>query len=296
VKQIFGYLQSFLSGQVSVKKTIAYLLFIGIACWFNYFSALQNWQRDATTSFCFLIYAAIFLAALLFGFLVELNKNNVKNIFQRAPFFFILVATLLFAIKITLPPFSIFSVFLPVSFVQQWNLPLYWISNFFLLIISIATIYRLQEKKWGLYGLTKTTTLWPYFLMLVMMIPVIWITAQQNEFQIVYPKAKSLGSNAQLVEHIFFQLSYVADFFTIELFFRGFLIIVLSKYFSKNCILPVALFYFTIHLGKPMAEAISSFFGGALLGIISYHTKSIWGGWVVHAGIALLMELFGYLL
>jgi len=32
------------------------------------------------------------------------------------------------------------------------------------------------------------------------------------------------------------------------------------------------------------------------LGTISYRSKSIWGGWLVHVSIALLMELFGYLI
>ncbi len=128
-----------------------------------------------------------------------------------------------------------------------------------------------------------------------MMIPLVWFAAQQPDFQQVYPKSKALGSNPSFFNYAAFEISYVVDFFTIELFFRGFLIIALSRHFKTKCILPIALFYFTIHLGKPLAEAISSFFGGALLGLISYHTKSIWGGWVVHAGIALLMELFGYL-
>jgi Type II CAAX prenyl endopeptidase Rce1-like len=295
VKQILGYLQLFIAEQVNIKKTAAYFIFIGITCWLNYFSVLKSWQRDESAVSCFLIYAAIFLVSLLFGILVEMKLSTVKKSVPTAAYFIILIAVLLFAVKIVFPSFYIFSVFLPNSFVEQWNLPFYWTGTVFFIAFSIAIVYRLQQKKWGLYGLTKTTSLWPYVLMLAIMMPFIWIAAQQTDFQQVYPKAKSLGSNAGIFQHILFQLSYVADFFTIELFFRGFLIIVLSKYISKNCILPIALFYFTIHLGKPLAEAVSSFFGGTLLGIISYHTKSIWGGWVVHAGIALLMELFGYL-
>jgi membrane protease YdiL (CAAX protease family) len=295
VKQILGYLQLFIAEQVCIKKTAAYFTFIATACWLNYFSVLKGWQRDESAISCFLIYAAIFLAALLFGFTVELKLSTVKKLFPLASYSIILIAVLLFAVKIVFPSFYIFSSFLPNRFVEQWNLPLYWVGNIFFVVLSITIIYRLREKKQGLYGLTKTTPFWPYVLMLAIMTPVIWLAAQQTDFQLVYPKAKSLGSNAGIFQHVLFQLSYVADFFTIELFFRGFLIIVLSKYFNKNCILPIALFYFTIHLGKPLAEAVSSFLGGTLLGIISYHTKSIWGGWVVHAGIALLMELFGYL-
>jgi hypothetical protein len=43
-----------------------------------------------------------------------------------------------------------------------------------------------------------------------------------------------------------------------------------------------------------MGEAISSFFGGLLLGIISYNTKSIQGGFILHVGIAAMMEIAGF--
>jgi hypothetical protein len=43
-----------------------------------------------------------------------------------------------------------------------------------------------------------------------------------------------------------------------------------------------------------MGEAISSFFGGMLLGIVSYRTQSVWGGLLVHLGIAWLMEIGGW--
>jgi len=44
-----------------------------------------------------------------------------------------------------------------------------------------------------------------------------------------------------------------------------------------------------------MGECISSFFGGSLLGIISFHSNSIKGGLLVHMGIAWLMEISGAL-
>jgi hypothetical protein len=55
----------------------------------------------------------------------------------------------------------------------------------------------------------------------------------------------------------------------------------------------MAIFYCTIHFGKPLGECISSFFGGIILGVVSYHTRTIFGGFMVHVGIAWLMELAG---
>jgi hypothetical protein len=67
------------------------------------------------------------------------------------------------------------------------------------------------------------------------------------------------------------------------------------QYAGKDCILPMALFYCTIHFGKPLGECISSYFGGIILGVVIYNTRTIFGGLIVHLGIAWLMELGGYL-
>ena len=78
-------------------------------------------------------------------------------------------------------------------------------------------------------------------------------------------------------------------------FFRGFLVLAFMKWVGEDAILPMAVFYCTIHFGKPIGECISSFFGGLLLGIITFNTRSIIGGLIVHLGIAWLMELGGYI-
>jgi len=94
---------------------------------------------------------------------------------------------------------------------------------------------------------------------------------------------------------LIFELSYGSDFFSIEIFFRGFLVLAFAKWAGKDAILPMACFYCTIHFGKPLGECISSYFGGLILGIVVYNTKTIWGGLIVHLGIAWLMEIGGWL-
>jgi len=58
----------------------------------------------------------------------------------------------------------------------------------------------------------------------------------------------------------------------------------------RHAVLPMAVTYCFLHFGKPMAECISSFFGGYLLGVIAMYTRSIFGGCIIHMGIAFLME------
>jgi hypothetical protein len=139
----------------------------------------------------------------------------------------------------------------------------------------------------------------PYFIMLLIMLPLVALASFQHDFLLMYPKLKNISFlnhyNSNGGYKLLYELSYGSDFFTIELFFRGFLVLAFAKWWDEEAILPMACFYCTIHFGKPLAECISSFFGGIILGIISCNTRTIMGGLMVHLGIAWMMELGGYL-
>jgi len=146
------------------------------------------------------------------------------------------------------------------------------------------------------YGTRALYNIRPYLIMVAIMIPMIILAATQKDFLSVYPKAQVLNSiGAPKWQYAVYELCYGFDFVSIEFFFRGFLILSLMHICGTHCIIPVACFYCSIHLGKPMGEAISSFWGGMLLGIVSYNTGSIWGGLIVHLGIAWMMELAGWM-
>ena len=49
--------------------------------------------------------------------------------------------------------------------------------------------------------------------------------------------------------------------------------------------------YASLHFGKPLGETIGSIFGGYILGVLALQTRSIWGGIIVHVGVAWLMDL-----
>ena len=90
---------------------------------------------------------------------------------------------------------------------------------------------------------------------------------------------------------MFFELIYGMDFLSVELLFRGALIIGMTKVLGKEAVLPMVAAYVFIHFGKPAGEAISSFFGGFILGIHSYYKKNIFAGIIIHVGIAWMMEI-----
>lgn len=59
---------------------------------------------------------------------------------------------------------------------------------------------------------------------------------------------------------------------------------------GRGTVLPMVVVYAFLHFGKPLGECIGSIFGGYLLGILALHSRSLWGGVVLHLGVAWLME------
>ncbi len=182
-----------------------------------------------------------------------------------------------------------------------WNQITYWPIRLFVLSFILFVIWKTLYSKESFFGLTVKHFNWkPYLVMLLIMVPLIAAASTQPDFLSMYPKLKDVdavlyGVKNKWLYHLLHELSYGSDFISVELFFRGFLILAFIKVVGKDSILPMACFYCTIHFGKPLGECISSYFGGMILGIVVYNTRSIIGGLMVHLGIAWLMELGGYI-
>ncbi len=73
------------------------------------------------------------------------------------------------------------------------------------------------------------------------------------------------------------------------------MVIGMANVLGRGAVMAMASVYCLLHFGKPAGEAISSIFGGYILGVVAYETRSIWGGIIVHMGIAWLMETVAYL-
>ena len=172
------------------------------------------------------------------------------------------------------------------------------------LFTNVLPLYILwkftKEPKEHFYGLTlKGGTRKPYFLMIVMMLPLLLWASFQQDFLAQYPTYRNYGASRFLdvpewVTILIYEIAYGSDFISVELFFRGFLVLGFVSIIGKKAILPMAVLYCFIHFGKPLGEAVSSFFGGYILGVVSYYTRNIFGGLIVHLGIAWLMELFAF--
>lgn len=140
----------------------------------------------------------------------------------------------------------------------------------------------------------------PYFELLLLLIPLVALACTQPDFLRVYPRVRTIDfmngcPGPMWLRRAGYELSYGLDFLSIELFFRGLLVVGLVRYAGEKAILPMATMYCTIHFGKPLGECITSFGGGLALGVLAYRTRSVLGGLIVHLGLAWLMEGMSFL-
>lgn len=288
-----------------IKETDkTYLLLVSlltaITVFLNYNFNLLKWITNFPIPFprfsgLYILFLVCFgLSYLLY---VIIRKNNI---FKHRSFLILLfLAPAIFALKMAINP-KIYPA-INTYWDRYISQLIYWPALLLIVTVILYMTWNYRKTTDSFYGLTiKKFHFQPYALMILIMVPALAIVSTQPDFLQTYPKLKMILPFPASVENKWFyagifELSYGSDFLTVELFFRGFLVLGFIKYAGKNVILPMACFYCAIHFGKPLAECISSFFGGILLGIIVYNTRSIMGGLMIHVGIAWLMELGGYL-
>jgi membrane protease YdiL (CAAX protease family) len=77
----------------------------------------------------------------------------------------------------------------------------------------------------------------------------------------------------------------------LELFFRGFMAFGLARVMGSLALFVMVVPYAMIHGNKPLAECLGSIVAGIALGTIALRTGSIWGGVLLHCGVAWSMDL-----
>jgi len=305
LNQVLKYIRLFYQKEFNLFYFLLVLIMLGCIIYLNYWQGLEKkyaaggettWQNYLGY---YLLYAIPFVAAF---FLQPLFYSDCSYFSNKWFWTILLLAPAFFSFRVN---FSFHQVWVN----KTWQGPdklLYvycinWIVRVIVLMIPVILIWWIKDRgHQPFYGIKAINNLKPYLIMLLVMLPVIALASTQKDFLQVYPKTQLLSQTA--IKHhkdywcqLLFELCYGFDFLCIEFFFRGFLILALIDICGTHCIVPMACFYCAIHLGKPMGEAISSFWGGLLLGIISYNTGSIWGSLIVHLGIALMMETGGWL-
>jgi hypothetical protein len=300
MKEVIGYITEYFR-QANKLVLLLCSIMIAILIWLNYHYGLEHELITGSlpgtpfTGHYIISFTAFIIPYILYTVI------DKKTFFNSKPFVILaVVAPAVFALKMSVRPELFFSN--NEDWNDYWNQVYYW-PGLFVITLSILFLlwWKFDKKNQPLYGVTAKNFKWkPYVVMLLIMLPLIAAASTQHDFLQMYPKIKTVLHIEDRIHlswwhKLLFELSYGSDFLSIELFFRGFLILAFIKWAGRDAILPMACFYCTIHFGKPLGECISSYFGGMILGIVVYNTQTIYGGLIVHLGIAWLMEIGGYL-
>lgn len=129
---------------------------------------------------------------------------------------------------------------------------------------------------------------WIYGLFLIIVVPAMLIVSQSPDFGSYYPFYKT--ASRSWFDFLAWEAMYFAQFFALEMFFRGFWLGVFRRSFGSGAIFVMAVPYCMIHYGKPYLEACGAIVAGIALGSLSMKTKSIYSGFLVHITVAAMMD------
>lgn len=306
MKLFLSYFKQYLTEHLSVKAlVISLVLLTGLVYWEYGHDMSEKYLDPFDNTFTgifryFLLFLTAFLPSFLIGIKPSTFKIERKKLLQGV--IILLFGLCLYSFRSS---YDDWRPWLREYLNNSSNQRFYYYTSVQLiqaillgLPIFISWSFINKDTNLAKQGL-KSTNLKPYLYLLLGMVPLVGFASLNADFLETYPIYQwFIGKEFELgfteIWHIaLFELSYGLDFFSTEFFFRGIIIIGLGRIFGPAVILPMACFYVTIHFGKPLGETVSSFFGGIVLGVLAFRTESIWGGIIIHLGIAWLMELGG---
>lgn len=308
MKPIIKYLKAYIKEDFNPLLYFLVFVFLFILFYSNYALGLnklvflKNYGTPQLYLYSFIFYGIAYYLVL---FIQSVIKKDFSPFKSKIFIFFSLFGV--FILTLDISSYSIFRDLVKESgaptALHDW---LYRVSaNFkriFFLGVVLYIFWKLFDKEQKtFYGFTLKHFDWkPYATMLLIVLPFVVIASTQNSFLIKYPIykpgiAEGPGGMPYFATIGIFELTYGSRFILVELFFRGFLVIGLGRLIGSRAILPMVVIYAFWHFGKPMPEAVSSIFGGYILAIIAIKSKTVFGGVLIHMGVALSMELFAYL-
>jgi uncharacterized protein len=156
-----------------------------------------------------------------------------------------------------------------------------------LLIVRFVHRGPLSTAGFGAKGFLRHLPV--YLGLFALMVPVVWFAAERPEFQRTYPFVKSAATDLRTL--LVWESAYVLQFFALESFFRGYLLFTAAAVLPKAAVAVSAVPYTMIHFHKPFPECLGALFAGLLLGHLALRYRSFLGGVVLHALVAVSMDL-----
>jgi membrane protease YdiL (CAAX protease family) len=159
------------------------------------------------------------------------------------------------------------------------------------LLTRFALGLRLRDVGLTFRGVRKHLPL--YLVLFLLVFPLVWLTSLRSDFQHTYPFVASARNG--LTDLLIWELVYGLQFFSLEFFFRGFMIFGLERRWGTNAIFVMIVPYCMIHFHKPWMEALAAIAAGVVLGLLALRTRSIVGGIMIHWAVAISMDVLAIL-
>lgn len=156
-----------------------------------------------------------------------------------------------------------------------------------MLYVKFVMKQRIRDYGFSVKGILDHA--WIYIGMFAIVLPALFVVGNTDSFQRTYPFYKQAGRSA--FDFFMWEFAYIAQFLSLEFFFRGFLVHGLKHRMGMYCVLVAVMPYCMIHFGKPMPETLGAIFAGLALGTLSLFTRSIWLGVAIHVSVAISMDI-----
>jgi hypothetical protein len=188
------------------------------------------------------------------------------------------------------------------SYEQSYIFNALWRMRNAIFVLPALVLLRLTADRdvKGLYGLCNGHHhVKAYMCLYMVILPILATVSFTPDFQSYYPMYQpwlyeSVFARPVWLNTVIYETVYISDFLMVEMIFRGALVIGMASILGRTAVLPMIVAYVALHFGKPVMETMSALFGGYFLGALAYQTRHIWGGVIIHMGIALIIELLRF--
>ncbi|HWV15477.1 MAG TPA: CPBP family intramembrane glutamic endopeptidase [Cellvibrio sp.] len=155
--------------------------------------------------------------------------------------------------------------------------------------LCIRFVFRERIRDFG-WQFNQTAQHWRGYLLLLSPILVfVYLVSLGQDFVDHYPFYSLTGRS--WADLLAWEFLYLCQFVFLEFFFRGFMLNALRPAIGANAVWVMCVPYLMIHFPKLWLEATGAILFGLFLGILALQSRSIWGGVLVHAGVAVSMDM-----
>jgi hypothetical protein len=304
MKELWRDIQRYLIEHAHAGLFLSLGLTLAAAVWLNYALGFKRAVLDSQAGEwrSVLLYLP-FYAVPYYGTALLTTRVRRETRYLRAPSFWILSGLALLVLTLNRPLLSV-----PFAVVDRMDLPVETAPFVFRILMNVIKGLGLILPVWLLwrvfdasrrdfYGLTWSGfRAEPFMLSLILVVPLVTAASFLPDFQHVYPVYRPGAIEAYLALPVWLtlgghELTYAFRFVGVEVMFRGLLTLGMMRWLGGSVLPPMVVLYAFWHFGKPWPEAASSVIGGYVLGVIALRRSNIIGCIILHAGLAVLMNL-----